>query len=434
VRRLTVEPLDARLARTLNQPLAVAFSGGGDSLAALIASLGWAKACGRPVVALHVDHGLQPQSRAWAAFAADTARRLGADFRGLAWEGDKPTRGLSAAARRARHALIAAAARAVGASVVVFGHTADDLAEAALMRAEGSSLGALGSWRPSPVWPEGRGVMLFRPLLRTRRAAIRASLRAEGFTWIDDPANQDLAQPRARARAALGPGCCALSPAAEDAVACALALSADIDDWGAIGLDREALAAAPPASARKVLGAALLSTGGRERPPRRRSVEAIRSRLSAGDDFVATLAGARLGALGDRVTVSRDAGEAARGGLEPLSLAHGRASVWDGRFELVAARSDAVVSALNGHAAGLDAVERLALRGAPAAARAALPIVFAAGGRPTCPILAGRNGVEARSLAGNRFLAACGAIVTEPAAPGAVTIRARGETACGALS
>lgn len=431
---MTIEPFDARLDRTLTQPLAVAFSGGGNSLTALIVTLRWAKACGRRVIALHVDHGLQPQSRAWAAVSADVAAELGAGFRRLAWDGDKPSRGLAAAARRARHALIASAARDAGASVVVFGHTADDLAEAALMRLEGSSLGALGVWRPSPVWPEGRGVMLFRPLLRARRAALRAVLRAKGHRWIDDPANGDLAQPRARARAALDLTGCPPPPAADDAAAAALAHAAEIDPWGAIGFDRDALSAAPPASAATVLGAAMLSVGGGERPPRRRSVEALRARLAGGEAFAATLAGAKLAARGRRVLVARDAGEIARGRLQQMALGRVGASVWDGRFALAAAEGDAIVTALKGQAAKLTAADRRQLSDAPAAVRPALPVVVVGEARLTCPILARGNGVQAVSIAGGRFLAACGAIATEQAAPGAVAIRARGEKASGALS
>ncbi len=431
---MIIEPFDARLDRTMKQPLAVAFSGGGDSLTALIVTLRWAKACGRRVIALHVDHGLQPPSRDWAAVSADAAARVGAEFRLLAWEGAKPIRGLAARARRVRHALIATAARDAGASVVVFGHTADDLAEAELMRADGSGLGALGVWRPSPVWPEGLGVMLFRPLLRARRAALRAALRAEGYGWIEDPANGDLARPRARARAALDLGRCPPPPAADDPAAAALARAADVDPWGAIGLDQRALGAAPPASAVRVLASAMLSVGGGERPPRRRSIANLGERLAAGEAFTATLAGAKLAARGRRVLVVRDAGELARGRLQPVALERGRMSVWDGRFALGPAELDATVSALKGQAARLSAAERRSLAGAPGAARPALPVLVDAQDRPTCPILAGRNGVQAVSLAGDRFLAACGAIATEQTAPEAVTIRARGETARGALS
>ena len=223
--------LDHRLDPGLTQPIAVAFSGGGDSLGALIATKAWADGCGRPVIALHVDHGLQAASGDWRAFAATAADRLGVSFHVLAWVGEKPVHGLAAAARRVRHALIAEAARAAGATTVVFGHTADDSAESALMRAEGSSLGPPREWRPSPVWPEGRGVFLLRPLLGVRRAAIREALRAAGWDWIDDPANEDLSQPRARARRELnGAERWAARPTADDRDP--PARLASVDDWG----------------------------------------------------------------------------------------------------------------------------------------------------------------------------------------------------------
>ncbi len=135
--------------------------------------------------------------------AGTAARAAGADWRGLAWTGDKPATGLTAAARAARHRLIADAAREAGARVVLFAHTADDIAEAERMRAEGSTLGRLRDWSPSPAWPEGRGLMLQRPLLDARRAELRAWLRDQGAGWIDDPANEDPRFARARARRAL---------------------------------------------------------------------------------------------------------------------------------------------------------------------------------------------------------------------------------------
>ena len=56
--------LDRRLIASSPRPLAVALSGGGDSVALLLASGAWAQARGRQRVALTVDHRLQPQSAA----------------------------------------------------------------------------------------------------------------------------------------------------------------------------------------------------------------------------------------------------------------------------------------------------------------------------------------------------------------------------------
>jgi len=404
--------LDHRLDPGLTQPIAVAFSGGGDSLAALIAAKAWADACDRPVIALHVDHGLQASSGAWRDFAADAARRLGAGFRALAWTADKPTHGLAAAARGARHALIADAARAAGATVVIFGHTADDIAESALMRAEGSSLGPLREWRPSPVWPEGRGVFLLRPLLAVRRSAIREALRARGWNWIDDPANEDLRHPRARARRQLSDGTAEPPPLADDLDAAESACAATVDEWGATRLDRGRLRQIPAAEGRRVLAAAMLCAGGGERPPRGERVAALFARLMGREDFTATLAGAKLVA-GHETLIARNAGEMARGGLAPTVLAPGLATVWDGRFELRADRPGLSVLALKGGQARLDAQTRRRLKAVPAQARPAIPVIAGADGGLACPILAGGKGIGVLCLVGARFSAACGAVSKE---------------------
>jgi len=411
---LDLAALDRRLDPDLTQPVAVAFSGGGDSLGALIATKAWAEACGRPVIALHVDHKLQASSGAWRDFAAGAAHRLGVDFRALAWTAEKPARGLAAAARRVRHGLIADAARAAGATVVVFGHTADDIAESALMRAEGSSLGPLREWRPSPVWPEGRGVFVLRPLLALRRTAIREPLRARGWSWIDDPANEDLRQPRARARRQLAGRTAEPPPLDDDIDAAQSARAATVDEWGAIRLDRQRLRQGPQADGRRVLAAALLCAGGGERPPRGERVAALFARLVGHDDFTATLAGAKLVAAREAV-IARNAGEIARGGLAPVDLAPGRATVWDGRFEFCADRPGLSVLALKGVQARLDAETRRRLRSVPAQARPAIPLIADAAGGLTCPILAGDH-VGVRRLVGARFSAACGAVSKEPPA------------------
>ena len=188
-------------------PLAVAFSGGSDSLATLLVTLDFAAKRGRRVLALTVDHGLQAASRGWTQHCAALAASLGAEPVSLIWEQNRPdadANGLSAAARTARHRLLAREAKDRGAKVLIFGHTQDDQQESDWMRRiEGSTLGRLKAWGPSPVWPEGRGLFLLRPVLNQSREALRAFLTFRGLDWIEDPANQDLRFGRARARMAL---------------------------------------------------------------------------------------------------------------------------------------------------------------------------------------------------------------------------------------
>ncbi len=198
---LAAREMDARLERGVERPLAVALSGGGDSLALLLIAGAWARQANRRLIAFTVDHGLQSDSRQWGLWCAERATRLGVAHRTLTWTGEKPRTGVAAAARAARHRLIADAARAAGARVILFGHTADDVLEAEAMRADGLAIASPHAWSPSPVWPEGRELFILRPLLAARRSSLRDWLSDRGEAWIEDPANADQRQPRARVRA-----------------------------------------------------------------------------------------------------------------------------------------------------------------------------------------------------------------------------------------
>ena len=395
--------LDRRLDPRNPAPVAVGFSGGGDSLALLILTLDWARAHGRKVLSLTVDHQLQPGSDGWTRDAVAKAESLGATATALSWTGDKPSTGLSAAARRARHALLAEAARAGGGRVLLLGHTVDDIAEAAVMRAEGSTVSDPREWSPSPVWPEGRDVMLLRPLLGQRRADLRTWLRARGETWLDDPANDDPRSARARARRSQPAMATPARPARKSP-------TFEGDSLGVITLPRDAAAAH--------LAAACLCAAGTERPPRGERLERLVARLRSGELFTATLAGARIEAGPDAVRFYRDAGETARGGLVDLALAPGETGIWDGRYEISAGNAPVTVRALKGLAASLSKAEQVALKAAPSGARPALPALVLANGAASCPILGGPalavgEGARTRALFLDRFRAATGLIDQE---------------------
>jgi tRNA(Ile)-lysidine synthase len=448
--------LNRRLRPDAVTPLAVGVSGGGDSLALLLLTLDWAAAHGRAVVSLTVDHQLNPASPAWTADALAKAKARGVEARALAWTGDKPSAGLPAAARAARHALLAEAAREAGARVLLLGHTADDLAEAAAMRAEGSTVSNPREWSPSPAWPEGRGVFVLRPLLGLGRAALRDWLRARGETWLDDPANDDPKYARARARRHLS----ALEPRSETGEVTAKPTEGASSRFagnvpsvtppspfqgggeGYLVLSRTAPAAH--------IAAACLCAAGTARPPRGERLQRLVDRIRGGERFTATLAGARIEAAGETVSFFREPGESRRPapmgeaplratveggaerpthrpadpsdrlphggrfyGVESFALTPSHPLVWDGRYEITAATPGLVVRPLQGLAARLPAAQRQALQGFPAAARPALPAILDPFGTVTCPILAEPNATLARCLVMDRFEAATGRVDQE---------------------
>lgn len=345
----------------------------------------WARANGRRLLALTVDHGLNPDSAAWTARAGEQARALGADWQALDWTGDKPATGLQAAARAARHALIADAARQAGARVILFAHTAADIAEADLMRAEGSTLGRLREWSPSPVWPEGRGLMLLRPLLHAGRAELRDWLAGQGGDWIDDPANTDPRHTRSRARAGL------LGARAEPAE--------PGPAHGVLSVEDDLIRLTRDISAR-ALAAALVCAGGGDRPPRGDRLAAHLSRLRSGEAFTATACGARLEADGEAVLVVREAGEFRRSGAGRLMLQPGVETIWDGRWALTAPASGWSAGPASGHIKRLSDSDRARLQTLPPPIRAARPVLLRDG--EPAPVLAG-DAVKARCLVGERL-------------------------------
>ena len=409
----TLVDLDRWLARDIAAPLIIAFSGGGDSLALLLMTQAWAVPAGRRLIAATVDHGLQSAGADWARWCAVRAGALGVEHRTLVWEGEKPIAGLPAAARLARHALLADLARAEGAGAVLMAHTADDVLEARRMRETGASTPTPRSWAPSPVWPEGRGVFISRPLLEQRRADLRAWLTARGETWIEDPANEDSRFARARARAELVRAVTAeIVPDPPAQTQFDTAMAADIA--GALTFPRHAFARAGACGpAGRALSAALLSVSGGARPPRREAVLRLLARLGEGARFSATLAGARLCAEDDRIVICRESGAFRRFGGETQPLAPGEPLVWDGRFELRTDQEGQTVRPLAGLAARLPKTQRAALAKLPSQARPSLPAIVNQAGLTTCPILAQEPLVSVRSLAWTRFLAAVGAIGDE---------------------
>lgn len=160
-----------------------AVSGGADSLALLVL----AAQAGCRVTAVHVDHGLRPESGVEAEIVAAAAERFGADFRSeRVHVGAGPN--LEARAREARYGVLPAD--------VMVGHTADDQAETVLM-----------ALLRGAAWQGMRGMAADhrRPILGLRRSDTEALCTDVGLVPVQDPMNQDPAFTRVRVRNELLP-------------------------------------------------------------------------------------------------------------------------------------------------------------------------------------------------------------------------------------
>lgn len=369
--------------------LALAVSGGADSLALLLLAAGWARSApGRRLHVLTVDHGLRPESTREAEAVTAQAAALGLDHRVLRPDRPLPRRGLEAAARACRYDLMARWCRAEGVPALATGHTLDDQAETLLLRLErGSGLDGL-----SAMAPESRlgDIRLLRPLLGFRRAETAALVERAGFVAADDPMNHDEAFARVRLRRAIH----ALGLDAEGLAATAdrlrrdrLAIETLVDDLvrraftlspaGVGGIEVALLQQAPAPLVERALARLIRAVGGGAYPPRRDRLDRLAAVIVEGGDFPgATLGGCRFLPGRDHLRVLR---EARRLGPD-LVLRAGGAGVWDGRFAVVAGSSPVTIAALGAHRPeGLPAL--------PAAERHVLPAVFSQGRLIAVPTL-----------------------------------------------
>lgn len=175
-------------------PLAIACSGGPDSLALAILAAQAFPGC---VQALIVDHGLRPDSAAEAAQTRQwlSARTIPAHV--LVWDGEKPAAGIQAAARDARYALLVQACERIGASCLLLAHHLDDQAETFLLAlGRGAGLQGLAAMAPK----RSHGVMILRPLLTVPKSRLLATLAALDQPFVDDRSNMDPRFDRARLR------------------------------------------------------------------------------------------------------------------------------------------------------------------------------------------------------------------------------------------
>jgi tRNA(Ile)-lysidine synthase len=166
----------------------VAYSGGLDSEVLLHALSALRGHLAAQIRAIHVDHGLQPQSPSWVLHCQRTCARLGVGLSVRRLELN-PIRGesLEALARAARYGILASMLGE--GDLLLTGQHRDDQAETLLLALlRGSGVKGLSAMPQSA--PLGRGCLV-RPLLAFGRADLLVYARAAGLTWVEDPSNAE---------------------------------------------------------------------------------------------------------------------------------------------------------------------------------------------------------------------------------------------------
>jgi tRNA(Ile)-lysidine synthase len=333
--------------------VALAVSGGSDSVAMMTLVAEWAKSreAAPRLAVLTVDHGLRTESATEVQRVAAWARALGLEVDILRWTGSKPRTGIQAAARDARYRLMRQWCDSHGFGPIVTAHTLDDQAETVIMRlARGSGVEGLGAMPAESREPWH----VLRPFLSVPRARLLATLTARGQPFIDDPSNRDPVFERVRTRevlarlaeAGLSGGHIALAAARlrranealEESVREAERALLATTPEGSGTIDRDSLLALPVEIRIRLIGRAIARFGGQPDMPRLASIEALERWLATGHGAARTLGGCRLVRQKAKLLFGREPGR-----LKPLpvTLRPGEMTIWDRRFAIALAPAEA---------------------------------------------------------------------------------------------
>lgn len=232
--------------------VAVAVSGGADSVGLLRAMVEAAPKIGLVVSVTHVHHGIRgAEADADAEFVSELAERLGLEF--FLHRVDTPGAArdkretLEEAARGLRYAWFRELMAAGKVDAVAMAHTLDDQAETVLHRLlRGAWTEGLGGIHPVVACAGG---VILRPFLEERRDAIRAWLRQMGQSWREDSSNQDTEHTRNRIRQELLPRLGEFNPQIAEQLAHVATIARDEESWWEAELVRLLPGLLPPGRA-----------------------------------------------------------------------------------------------------------------------------------------------------------------------------------------
>ena len=372
-----------------NPLLAVAVSGGADSICLALLSQRWARTRGGSVVALTVDHGLRPESAAEAVQVARWMRDSGIAHRTLSWLGTKPTTAIQSTARNARYQLMEDWCRLAGVWHLLVGHHREDQTETVVLRLErGSRRDGLAAM---PALSERPSVRLLRPLIEIPSGRLRQTLVEAGQDWIEDPSNRNRIFARVRVRDALDADphssdkrdrlagvavkAAGLRTRDERTATELLARVATIHPAGFVLIEKREFFSAPALIRQRVLARIAHCVSGRQYAPRRAAIERLADAIHAPDFGGRTLGGCHFTAIADKILICREE----RNLEPPVSLCQKSELKWDGRFRVEAASAnfvnDLMLGALGRDGWRVIVAEQPELRGCgiPAPARWSLP-------------------------------------------------------------
>ncbi|MEN8236389.1 MAG: tRNA lysidine(34) synthetase TilS [Pseudomonadota bacterium] len=327
--------------------VAVALSGGSDSLCLTLLLQDWIRKRKGTLIALTVDHGLRQESAQETKLVHTWMNQLGIEHHILQWQGEKPNSRIQEKARNARYQLLENWCHSNGILHLFFGHNAEDQNETTLFRLlRGSGIDGLAGMS---ALVEKKYLRILRPLLNVSRETLRQKLSDQNQQWIDDPSNSSPKYTRARLRNMLeqyvGENMSeGISPVRVNALSrCQglgrialeqgthhfLAKAVQVFPEGYALLNPKYLDQIPQDTLMRALSWILMTIGGKSYPPRTNQLKCLHQQVFSGNNSSArTCWGCIVLKRRDRVLFVRESGRIA----QQVPLNSDLRAYWDHRF------------------------------------------------------------------------------------------------------
>ena len=321
--------------------LAVAVSGGSDSIALLFFISSWCKRSKTKLSVLSVNHNLRTESCDEVYYVQNLAKDFGHDFYALFWSAGNNKSALQERAREGRYDLMSAKCLELGIPTLLVAHHFDDMLETYLMRKrKKSGIFGLSSSRSFFY----KGIQLLRPLFNLNKDDLLIYLKKNNIKWLEDSSNQSDLYERNRVRKEISrlsdSGKSNLTQELSDVnkqaerltqdLISGIAESVQISNYGFALIDLAVLLGLHQDIKIQILNYILTIISGKSNLPRYRNLEKLLSRLKS-LDLKCSLHGCIIKRIaGSKLIVFRE-----KVAMPNYPIKFNSNECWDGRFEII---------------------------------------------------------------------------------------------------
>lgn len=325
--------------KAISSEVALAVSGGSDSIALLFLASKWSKENAVRLVVFAVDHQLRQESSDEIEFVKNTSKDLGHKFIGLVWHHDNSKSSIQEKARIARYEMMSNKCHELGISCILTAHHYDDFLENYFMRKRKKS-GALGLSNSYSTFYNN--IQILRPLFNIKKTKLINYLRMHSIKWIEDMSNSLDVYERNKVRKYI------LSLSKEDKDAFedeaniadansrefnnkfikAIAENVEFNNFGFAFIDLDSYKELDYDIAVYLINFVLTSVSGKMNTPRFRSTKILLDKIMNGDNFNSSLHECILQKVDDKILIFKE-----RNAINNKKFNLKKGVVWDNRFK-----------------------------------------------------------------------------------------------------